>query len=43
MTPRNFDKKDLKNNYRRLSRINHPDKNPDPNAVELFRRLTLGT
>ncbi|CDW89058.1 molecular chaperone [Stylonychia lemnae] len=41
MTPRHFDKRELKNNYRRLSRINHPDKNPDPNAVEMFRQLTL--
>eukprot|EP00347_Sterkiella_histriomuscorum_P006408 403352880 len=41
VSPRGFDQNKVKSNYRQLSRHLHPDKNPDPNAAEMFRQLTL--
>lgn len=37
VSPRGFEKRELKNNYRNLSRHYHPDKNSDANAGEKFR------
>lgn len=41
VSPRGFTPKELKLNYYALSKIYHPDKNPDPSAVPKFIQIKL--
>lgn len=36
VSPRGFSQSELKNSFRQLSKIFHPDKNPAPDAAEKF-------
>jgi len=38
--PKNATEKEIKQSYRRLSLINHPDKNPSPDAHEKFKKIS---
>lgn len=38
--PKTASEKDIKQSYRRLSLINHPDKNPSPDAHEKFKKIS---
>jgi len=40
--PRSFTPNELKNSYRQLSRQYHPDKNPSPDAAEMFQTIKNG-
>ncbi len=42
VSPRGFTPGELKKSYYTLSKMYHPDKNPDPNAAEKFRQVKLG-
>ena len=43
VSPKGFTQKELKTSYYSLSKIYHPDKNPDPAAVPKFIQIKLGT
>ncbi len=41
VSPKGFTHSTLKKNYHNLSRIYHPDKNPELSAAEKFREIKL--
>lgn len=42
VSPKGYTQSQLKKNYYNLSKVYHPDKNPDPDAHEKFRLIRLG-
>jgi DnaJ-class molecular chaperone len=43
VSPRGFTQGELKKSYYTLSKMYHPDKNPEPEAADKFRYVKLGT
>ena len=42
VSPKGFTQSELKKSYYTLSKLYHPDKNPDPEATEKFVQVKLG-